>query len=105
MENKNGKILIAFLAGAAIGVGMGILLAPHKGRKTRRKIRHSVVGTTYDVSNWLKHTTDELTKTAQEKKDAFEGHLEDAYSKMSHKAEGLMTSIEDKLEDIKHKNA
>lgn len=105
MENNNGKIIIAFFAGAAIGAGAGLLLAPRKGKRTRRKIRHSVVGTTYDVSNWLKHTTEELSKTAHDKKEAFDQKLEDALSAMSDKAESIITSIEDKMENIKNKHA
>jgi gas vesicle protein len=37
MKNSN-KILIALGAGAAIGGLLGVLFAPHKGSKTRRKI-------------------------------------------------------------------
>jgi gas vesicle protein len=35
---SNLKVLIGFLAGAAIGGALGILLAPDKGSATRRKI-------------------------------------------------------------------
>ncbi len=34
----NSKVLWGFLAGAAIGGALGILLAPDKGSETRRKI-------------------------------------------------------------------
>ena len=35
---KNDKTILALLAGAAIGVGLGILFAPDKGSETRKKI-------------------------------------------------------------------
>jgi gas vesicle protein len=35
---NNSKVLWGFLAGAAIGGALGILLAPDKGTETRRKI-------------------------------------------------------------------
>jgi gas vesicle protein len=35
---STSKILIGFLAGAAIGGALGILLAPDKGTETRKKI-------------------------------------------------------------------
>lgn len=109
MENRNGKIVLALVTGAvigtAIGAGMGILFAPRKGSKTRRRIRHSVVGTSYDVSKWIKRSKDELTKTARDKKKEFDKKLGDALSTMSHKAEDVITALEDKLEDIKKKNA
>lgn len=71
MKNGNGKTALALLTGAVIGTAlgatMGILYAPYKGRKSRRKIRHAVVGTAYDVSNFVKHSKDELVKTVQDK--------------------------------------
>lgn len=36
--NNTSKILIGFVAGAAIGGALGILLAPDKGSETRRRI-------------------------------------------------------------------
>ena len=36
--NTTSKILLGFIAGAAIGGALGILLAPDKGSETRRKI-------------------------------------------------------------------
>ena len=39
MSNKFENGILALLAGAAIGVGLGILFAPDKGTKTREKIK------------------------------------------------------------------
>lgn len=36
--NNTSKILLGFVAGAAIGGALGILLAPDKGSETRRRI-------------------------------------------------------------------
>lgn len=35
---KSGSILLGLLAGALIGIGAGILFAPHKGSVTRKMI-------------------------------------------------------------------
>lgn len=109
MRNGNGKTVLTLLVGAAIGTavgaGIGILFAPHKGKKTRRRIRHSVEVTTRDVSKWLKNSKDELAETAHENKEAFNKKLEDSISTMSHKAKNIITDLEDKLEDVKKKNA
>lgn len=36
--NRSEKTLLAFIAGAAAGLAAGILFAPEKGKKTRRKL-------------------------------------------------------------------
>jgi gas vesicle protein len=36
--NQTLKVLIGFVAGAAIGGALGLLLAPDKGSETRRRI-------------------------------------------------------------------
>ncbi|MEN8122315.1 MAG: YtxH domain-containing protein [Bacteroidota bacterium] len=51
MDSGTGKIIAAFLAGAAAGASLGLLLAPEKGEETRQK---------------LKETFDELGDKAQE---------------------------------------
>ena len=39
---KTGNILLGLATGVAIGVGLGILFAPDKGKVTREKIKDSV---------------------------------------------------------------
>ena len=38
MENNNGAKFVFFLTGVGIGALVGVLFAPHSGRKTRRMI-------------------------------------------------------------------
>ncbi len=82
MGKSNGKTILAILTGVAIGTvigaGVGILYAPRKGKKTRRRIRHSIVGTAYDASKWIKQSKDDLTKAVRVKKNAVDKNLEDA---------------------------
>jgi len=106
MENNNsGNVFVSFITGIAIGTGLGILFAPYKGSETRDKLKHTVTDTTHDLSDRLKHAKDELTKTAHEKKEAFDKKLDDAVSNMSYKAEDIITALEAKLEELKKKNA
>jgi gas vesicle protein len=76
--NKGEKVVIAFLTGAALGAAMGILFAPAKGSKTRRKLKYEgqkVVDNLEDKISRAKEKLEEL-KTEWEKKvkEATEKH-------------------------------
>ncbi|PKA98268.1 gas vesicle protein [Flavobacteriaceae bacterium MAR_2009_75] len=106
MSNENtGNILIAILTGAIIGAGAGILYAPEKGIKTRKKIKKGALKTKEDFTHRISQAADELTKTAEEKKVDFEQKLEDTISTMSYKADDIILTLEKKLEDLRQKNA
>ena len=105
MEIDRGKLLIAILASAAVGAGLGILYAPNKGSKTRGKIKHGITDTSHEVSDWLKQAKDDLVKTAHDNKQAFDKKIEQTVSNMSHKAEDIISEFEDKLKTIKKKNS
>lgn len=105
MKNNNETLFMSFALGAVIGASLGILFAPNKGSDTRGKIKHNTADTAHDLSDQLKHAKDELTKTARDKKEAFDKKLENAISKMNYKAEDIFNALENKLEDLKKKDA
>jgi gas vesicle protein len=61
--NTTSKILLGFIAGAAIGGALGILLAPDKGSETRRKI----VEKGSDLGDSLTDSLSGLGETVKEK--------------------------------------
>lgn len=78
-----GNILVAFLAGAAIGGVIALLTAPHSGKETRAKIRDGAD----DLRDRLQHivaeaedkihqTVEEGRVTLQEKKDLVKAVVE-----------------------------
>lgn len=105
MKNNQGGILIGILTGVAIGVGVGILYAPNKGSKTRKKIKTAAVDTTQDVSDWLTQAKDELVQTAYDNKEAFDKKIKNTVANMSHKAEDILSDMEQKLERLKKMNS
>lgn len=102
---NEGKTAVGLLLGAAIGVGVGLLFAPQKGKRTRKKIKGKVTDAGHDVSNWLNHAKDDLAKTANDQKKAFDKKLDASISTLSHEAEEIITGLEKKLKDVKKKNA
>ncbi|MCM4172501.1 hypothetical protein DHD32_13500 [Arenibacter sp. TNZ] len=105
MTNDSGNTLLALLTGAAIGAGIGILYAPDKGTKTRKRIKKKAMETTDDLTSRISHAKEELTKTAEAKKVDFDQKLEETISNMSYKADDIISALEKKLSDLKVKNA
>lgn len=106
MKNNNkSEMLIAIITGVTIGLGIGMLFAPDKGSKTRKKIKDSAVDTTKDVSHWLTNAKEELVHTAQDHKEAFDEKVKNSMAYMSNKAEDILTEMEHKLERLRKMNS
>ncbi|MFN3752769.1 YtxH domain-containing protein [Flavobacterium sp.] len=105
MSSRNGDSILALLAGAAIGVGIGILFAPDKGSKTREKIKDSLD----DLKDQAKSKFGSFEEEAKEKfsqsKDELKETVENLLSKSSYKAEEAISFLEEKLAELKKQNA
>ena len=60
---KTGKILIGIMAGVAAGAALGVLYAPRKGRKTRKKMFRKG----HDAMDELRDKYDNLLDTVTDK--------------------------------------
>jgi len=102
---KTANVLLGLAAGTAIGVGLGILFAPDKGKNTREKIKDSVS----DKAEKLKEQLEKLTENVKEKSAELKGSVEEKVdallSKSSYKAEDIITFLEKKLAHLKEANA
>jgi len=105
MSTKYGNGILALLAGAAIGLGLGILFAPDKGIKTREKIKDGLDDLKDSAkSKWNSletETKDKFSKTKADLKDT----VNDLLSDSSYKAEETITFLEEKLAELKKQNA
>ena len=70
MSSQN--TVLGVLAGVALGAVAGILLAPEKGDKTRKKIVEKAKDTKADITDNLDVTLEELSKKYDELKLASE---------------------------------
>ena len=83
-DRKNvGGILLAFLAGGAVGAVLGLLLAPSSGAETRRKI---------------KATTIDTRDKALEKVDAVKSEAAELVERGREKVEGVKSQIQSAVE-------
>lgn len=105
MSSSNNNSILALLAGAAIGAGLGILFAPDKGSKTREKIKEGLD----DLKDSAKSKWNSLETETKEKfsktKDDFKDTVNDLLSDSSYKAEEAITFLEEKLAELKKQNA
>lgn len=72
MSKKNG--VLKFMAGAAIGTGLGILFAPKKGSETRKDLKEKLDNV---VSKIKSIDTDEVKEMFEDKVDEIKAELED----------------------------
>lgn len=86
---KTDKLILGVLGGIAAGALLGILLAPDKGDRTRRKIMDK----SNDYADELKDKLDTLLETINKK-----------YEKILHEGENLITEGKSKLYDAKNES-
>jgi gas vesicle protein len=104
MSTKNNN-LIALLAAAAIGVGLGILFAPDKGSKTREKIKENLDDLKEEVKTKFNSLEEEAKEKLAKSKDELKETVEELISKSSYKTEEAISFLEEKLAELKKQNA
>lgn len=70
MANSGSKVLLAALVGVAAGIGVGMLIAPAKGSKTRKRLKKRIMG----IADMMQ---DDLSEKVTAFKTAFSSGLKD----------------------------
>ena len=105
MSSKSENSLLALLAGAAIGVGFGILFAPDKGSKTREKLKDGFDDFKEEAKSKWNALEEETKENFSKTKDDLIETLEELLSNSSYKAEEAISFLEEKLAELKAQNA
>ena len=95
-SNKTG-VAVALLAGIAIGAGIGVLMAPEKGSKTRKKIKGGYCDATEDLKSKYK----DLKKKVAKSKGDIDGTYDELVDNLSSKSEDVVSFLETKLASLK----
>ena len=85
--NDNTKVLVALLAGVAVGAALGILFAPDKGTDTRDKLNDA-----------LKNLGDSIKETASAEINNLAGLKDKVFNNIKNKAKGVEEEYQDDIE-------
>ncbi len=92
MGKGTSNAIIGFMAGAAAGTLLGILYAPEKGAKTRKKILKQSQRLTSEVTGNINEQVDNM-------KEHINDFVEDAKSKFNNLEKGLKDKLSDKAKE------
>jgi gas vesicle protein len=71
------KVMLSFIVGALAGAAAGVLLAPDKGKNTRKKVKKSID----DLSQKAKDSMDDLSAKVKESVDDLSAKTKKTFSK------------------------
>lgn len=94
----------ALVLGTLIGTGIGILIAPDKGRATRAKLKKEGTAVKDQIVTDFKEVKEDVSKAAASGKEKFSKEAKDFKIKASEKADKAITFLEKQLAILKEKN-
>lgn len=103
MKNTN-NIITGIVSGMAIGATLGILFAPDKGSKTRKKIKKSAKKSKETLVNKTQELSAQLDRTFSIRQNEFADDLDRMVRDMSYKADDVIDGLEQKLAKLKREN-
>ena len=92
--SKTTNTLIGFIAGAAAGAITGILFAPDKGYKTRKRVKKKAKKIKTDAQREINDKMDDLKEQMSEMVDDMKGKYADAESEMKAKMGKIKNQVD-----------
>lgn len=89
---KSAKIILGTLAGVAIGVQIGLLIAPEKGKTTRKKLSKKGEGYLKEANSQFDH----LVKGVNERLDKMNKNITAVAEETKTKGKNLIAEAKDK---------
>lgn len=102
--SNNSNTILGVLTATAVGATLGVLFAPDKGSNTRKKIIEGAQDAKANLVNEVSNLEEEIVNTVISKKETLEEQVESLVSDASYKAEDVITTLEQKLSELKMKN-
>jgi len=74
MKTRNiGGVFTGLLVGSVVGTAVGILMAPNSGARTRRKIKHEVLGAQRKAKMAIEDAKDKAREVVQDVSENVKG--------------------------------
>lgn len=101
MASNTSNTVIALLAGAALGAGLGLLFAPDKGSETRKKIKDKFKKGKEELSDKYDELIGTLKGKVAKVERKFGESLDELVSDGKEKTEDVISALEAKLAALK----
>lgn len=101
MASNTSNTVIALLAGAALGAGLGLLFAPDKGSETRKKIKDKFKKGKEELSDKYDELIGTLKGKVAKVERKFGDSLDELVSEGKEKTEDVISALETKLAALK----
>ncbi|AUC86606.1 hypothetical protein CW731_00525 [Polaribacter sp. ALD11] len=103
MSNSSNTI-VGLLAGTVIGATLGVLFAPDKGEKTRQRISEEALAAKDKMAEKASEIKAQVSSTVIDSKESLDIQLDKVVSNVSHKAQDVIATLENKLKELKDKS-
>lgn len=101
MGNKSGKTIGMFMAGAAIGIGLGMLFAPEKGTETRARLKAGLQQKRDELEEQVSALAEKVKSGIQVSETEIRNAFDDLAANAHEQTDEFVAMLRSKLEELK----